>query len=510
MIPLIVMSASQISLGASAYSSGANTSDKKSVTEPNHCKSFQGLTSVDRTIVSDTRYALSLIDPKLPENIFSGEINRVLTKYSSLFKKESMANYLQSLIAEIYLKRLVYNTIGLSNIVYKKYIIFIDLITYHRAMSHLGFVSDGEFLKSKTELINEINNYVEKKQKPIIDAIKEVHPLLISDILMNKKIDEKYQSLAHNYLELDKVKSQAIGLIELIWMQSLNRNDQNRMEVRANNAITDVTVSTAAAIAGISVLVTYAIASATATTTSYAFTSLADTLWSVSVQAAIGCGLGLSGKFAIDTLNASYLEITKAFYTSFKNKTSFACELGDVADKGNSSKVVHDVEIPDVHAPPTKQDYLLACVAAGGTKVAPSTIGVLINGIAFAMFASSSYTLAKEAMVVLDEVPNLVKLKEKAQAAREDTQEMEALNDKINESESKMLLYIIAMGNTSFTVLKTGIYLYINNDRSMSAIGKAKNFLANMGKSGSSTAGTTLAPKANEVDTVKLLVDKLN
>ncbi len=445
------------------------------------CMNYKALSSKNRQLISDTRYALESISLELKETEFNTKLNLVLSKYSPSFKTEPLPSHLHGLIAELYLRKLIFKTIGIQNLSYKKFTVFADLILYHRAMDHLGFVNDLEFTLAKRNLEVEIVKYFQERQQPILNLFKEESPLIFSSLSkktkpnMNSDLVEK----ANQYIQTETTKAQMLGSIEIIWAQLLNRNQENRMETMANNALIDFTVNTATASAGLAAMVRVALTSAMTTAAATSASHLINTtnaLWAISLQAAIGCGVGLTAKFTLESVNTSYLNMSRALYSSLLNKTSFACELGE-AMKTKETSSTKKVVIPHAPESATKIDYLLACASGATLRLFPTTLGVAIDGVVLASLAMISYSLAEEAYTILKEVPHLSQLKSKAQKNTNNPEESAALQRKIEESEAKIALYLLAMGENSILAVRNGFFLYLHRNNIAQATSNAKNFL---------------------------------
>lgn len=480
-----------------------NNSAKQNNSKPNHCVNYKALTSVDRQVISDTRYALELIKPDMNENEINHKLQIVLNKYSPYFKREPLPNHLQGLIAEFFLKRLIYKSIGVNNLAYKKFTIFIDLILYHRAMNHLGVVNEVEFAMAKKNLEQEVINYYKEPQKQILKTFQQERTQVLTALSKNNAINPTLIEKANKYIEIENTQAQMLGSIELIWAQLLNRNQQNRMESMANSAVIDLTVNTAVAATGLAAMVRVALGmTMTATTGAYGIISTANSLWSISLQAAIGCGIGLTAKTTVGTFSSSYLDAAKALYASLQNKTSFACELGEMVNKSSTSSA-KEVVIPDAKPPSTLSDYLITCATGAVMRLFPTTAGIAVDGVILASLAQISYNLANEAFVVIKEVPRLHDLKAKAQAASGNAEELMLIQEKIDTSEAKIALYLSAMGNNTVLAIRNGFFLYLHRGNISQVVTNARNFLTTQ-------SSKVISASSPDLTTLKFVVDKLN
>lgn len=481
-----------------------NAPNKATSPKKNQCSTYKSLTAVDRQLISDTRFALENIKPNVSENEINSKLQIVLNKYSPYFKREPLPNHLQGLIAEFFLKRLIHKSIGVNNLAYRKFTIFIDLILYHRAMNHLGFVSETDFLMAKKNLEQEIINFYQERQQLIVNMFKTEHTQVFAAISNNTAINSVLTEKANNFIEMENAKAQMLGSIELIWTQLLNRNQQNRMDSMAQTAVIDMTVNTAAAATGLAAMVKIALGMAiTAQTGAYGLITTANSLWSLSLQAAIGCGIGLTAKTTLGVFTSSYLDSTKALYASLQNKTSFACELGEMMNKNNKSSA-REVVIPNTNpAPATTKDYLITCATAAVMRLFPTTGGIAVDGMAFTSLAMVSYNLATEAYVVIKEIPRLHELKGQAKASAKDAKALMAIEEKIEASEAKIALYLSAMGHSTIVAIRNGFFLYLHRGNISQAVTNARSFLNLQSSKGANV-------KAPELATLKFVVDKLN
>lgn len=504
---LITFTATSVTYGAHRTPSKKEVTpaaSKVNNTKQNQCVNYKSLTSVDRQVISDTRYALEKIKPDESESEINHKLQIVLNKYSPYFKREPLPNHLQGLIAEFFLKRLIYKSIGVNNLAYRKFTIFIDLILYHRSMNHLGFVNELEFSIAKKNLELEIINFYKEPQKQILKTFQQEHTQVFATLSKNNSINPVLIEKANKYVEIENTQAQMLGSIELIWAQLLNRNQQNRMESMANNAVIDLTVNTAAAAAGLAAMVKVALGMTMTTSTgAYGIISTANSLWSISFQAAIGCGIGLTAKTTVGVFNSSYLDAVKALYTSLQNKTSFACELGEMVNKSSTS-TAKDVVIPDAKPPSTLSDYLITCATGAVMRLFPTTAGIAVDGVILASLAQVSYNLANEAYIVIKEIPRLHELKAKAKATSGNAEELMIIQEKIDTSEAKIALYLSAMGNNTILAIRNGFFLYLHRGNISQAVNNARNF---MNVQQSSKVASVSTP---ELNTLKFVVDKLN
>lgn len=481
------------------------TTRKSTPPSGNQCANYKALTAFDRQMISDTRFALENIKPNLSENEINSKLQVVLNKYSPYFKRDPLPNHLQGLMAEFFLKRLIHKSIGVENLAYRKFTIFIDLILYHRAMNNLGFVNEADFLVAKKNLEQEIINFYKERQQLIVNLFKTEQTQVFSALYNNNPISTILTQKANDYIEMENSKAQILGSIELIWSQLLNRNQQNRMESMAQTAVIDMTINTAAAATGLASMLKIALGMTfTAQTGAYGLISTANSLWSLSFQAAIGCGIGLTAKTTLGVFTSSYLDSTKALYASLQNKTSFACELGEMMNKNNKFSA-REIIIPHTNPDPSNaKDYLITCATTAAMRLFPTTAGIAIDGLAFTSLAMVSYNLANEAYIVISEIPRLYELKNQAKAsAAHDPKTLMDIQEKIQVSEAKIALYLSAMGHNTILAVRNGFFLYLHRGNIAQAVANARSFL-NL----QSTKNVNV--KAPELATLKFVVDKLN
>jgi len=493
---------------ATTYAKTNNSikTEKLSEIKTSKCENYKSLTAVDRQIISDTRYALESIEMKLTETEFNSKLVSVLNKYGLYFKSEPLSNHLQGLIAELYLRKLIYKTIGITNSAYRKFTIFMDLILYHGAMNNLGYVNENDFNLAKKNLISAITNYFNEQQKSILKVFMQGHTQILSAITKKIPLNNSLTEQATQFMSLDNLKSQMLGTIDLIWAQLLNRNQQNRMESLATDAVIDISVNTAAALSGIASLMRLALTSSVASgAVARLLGTASNSAWALTLEAAIGCGVGMTAKFTVGTLDTSYLDMSKALYSSFVNKTSFACELGEVMSKDNTSPA-KNIIIPDSHPSHSNTDYLVACASGTMIRVLPNSLGLVVDGMVFTSLASISFNLANETYTVLSEVPRLYQLKAKAKELNNNSIEVELINKKIEESEAKIVLYLLAMGDSSILALRNGFFLYIHKTEISRATQSARTLLELQ----QSTATNKLADtNGTGLSTLRFIVDKL-
>ncbi len=426
------------------------------------CTKYDEISSTNRQQISDTRYELESLEQNQSDFDYSARFNKIINAHSKYYLQPSMPEYLQGLIAEAVLRRHIYQTIGLEHIIYKRFQIFADLILYHKAMDHKGFVSSDQFAKARLNLEKAINNFfVELEKESLAKAPKAASRVFVNT---TDPIDESLQATAKQFVELETKRLQMLGSLEIVWTQLLQRNSYNQTEVLADLAITDVSINAATAVVGFAALLGYG----------PTILSAARSTWAMPLSVAAGCGFGMSNRYFSDGMSASYLEMSRALYKSVKNKTSFSCELGQQVHKTSDQQ---SVEIPNEKPMASTIDYLMSCAAVGASMVFPKSVGIGISGLLLATFASSSYQLVKESMVVLEELPKLYQLKEQAKHLK-DPKAIAELEEKIHESKAKITLYLLAFGNTSMEAFRSGIFLYGSRDQLKDIILKAKQFIA--------------------------------
>lgn len=425
------------------------------------CSAYESLTSQDRQMIANTRYSLEQIETSSSDSDFKQTLNLILQNSLPSFSSETMTSALQGLIAEAILRRQISKTIGLDHLTYKRFQIFADLILYHRAMDHQGFVDYSEFLKTKNLLEKAISNHFDNAGLPVYKTLVQITAVMEFKINNFETIDTRVQQLAKTYTENETQKQQVLGALEIYWNQLLSRNTINQTEVVADLAVTDLSINAAIAVTGFVGLIGYG----------PAVLQTAKTLWAWPLSVAVGCAFGMSHRKAADELTSSYLEMSRALYLSVKNKTSFACELG-LQNTPNAESV----KIPDEKPTGTKKDYLMACATTGAAMIFPKAVGLSISGLMLVSFASSSYTLVKESIQVIQEIPRLYELKQKLSNAK-DQKQIDELIAQIEASKTKITLYLLAFGNTGLEAFRQGLFLYGGRENIKTIMTKAKEFL---------------------------------
>lgn len=428
------------------------------------CSQYQDISSTDRQKISDTRFELETLDLSLPDLEYSNQFNKILNVASKQFTQASMPDFLQGLVAEAILRRHIYQTFGTDHIAYKRFQIFADLILYHKAMDHKGFVNHEQFTKSKNELEKTIQSFFDELEKEYLDKAPAAEPVLFGSAPSADASTKSLQASAKQFVDLETKRQQMLGALEIVWNQLLQRNQYNRTEVQSDLAITEVSINAASAVVGFSALVGYG---PTLLTT-------ARTMWAMPLSIAVGCGFGAAHRYVADGMTASYLQMSRALYKSVQNKTAFSCELGQqMLPTSEPESVVLPYEKPLG----TKKDYLMACATTGTAMVFPKAVGIGLSGLLLVSFAGTSYNLVKESIVILQEIPRLYELKEKAKHLQ-DPKAIEELELQIHQSKTKITLYLLAFGNTSMEAFRQGLFLYGGRGNIKEVIQKAKQFLS--------------------------------
>jgi len=439
----------------------------------NYCQNYNSLSSNDRQLISDVRFSLESINLNQNESSFIKILNQILAKPSALYVKNIMNDQYQGLLAEVFFRQLVHKTIQLNHLAYKEFKIFIDLIVYNRAMDNHGFVNETEFGKSRKRLEQVIIEFFNEKEKPLVDLVKSKRNEIVPLLTKNSPIDISFKEKAQKFVELENQKAQMLGSIEIIWKQLLKRNQQNKEETMAINAILDLTVNTAIAIAGFTVAATTSISANSIST----FLNSSDALLNYTVTAVAACGVGLVSRYSFEQVTASYLDISKALIRSTQNKTKFACELGQQVNNSLDDEKLSAIAIPDERDPLTIKDYILTCALSSASALSPAVVGVGLDALMASYFTNSAYNLVKETVILMEEIPHLEELKSKARSSNVSPEELTVLENKIKESEAKVILYKMAAGNSALNAFRIGFLLSLDKKNIVKTINKALPYL---------------------------------
>jgi hypothetical protein len=178
-------------------------------------------------------------------------------------------------------------------------------------------------------------------------------------------------------------------------------------------------------------------------------------------------------KYFSERFTAGYLEMGRALYRATKNHTSFACELGREI---HSDAPPETVKIPDETSPAQSKDYLKSCGLVGTSMIFPTTLSLGMSGMLLVALGQSTHTLARQAIVLMEEIPKLYRLKAQAEVQR-NPEELALIEKQIEQAKLKTTLYFIAFGNTSWDALRTGIFLYGGRDQLKDLILRSRQFL---------------------------------
>lgn len=439
----------------------------------NICTSYNEISLEERNNISNIRYDLELIKQDISDIEYKTQFNEVINSRANEFINSSMKNYLQGLVAEALFRRYVYKSIGLDQLSYKRFQIFADLILDHKAMDYKGFVNLEQFSKVRTNLEYVINDYFRKKEIPFINGIKFKDKNLITKIK------------AKAFVEIENNRLSMLGAIDLIWINLLQRNQINKTEVMSDLAVADLSVNAATAVVGFAGMVGYG----------PGLLKAAETLWTMPLSIAAGCGFGVGLTYFTDGINVSYLDMSRALYKSVQSRTSFACELGEQATRKTKNDSI--VKIPNEVKSVTANNYLMACAAVGSSMIFPKTLSIAFSGMQIASLTTSSYQLLKEAIVILEEVPKLYRLKKERNEGLDHDALIE-LETKIQESKAKITLYMLAFGGTSITEFRMGLFLYGGKSTLLDIIHKAEIFIK-----------TSPINKSSNIQFMKLILTQL-
>jgi hypothetical protein len=428
------------------------------------CTSYELLTSKDRLNISNARFHLQTIEAGAPDEQYHQRFNEVLKAHEVNFSKSSMRDILQGLIAETIMRRFIHQSIGLEHIAYKRFQIFADLILFHRAMDHKGFVDANLFAKSRSELETAIKDYYSSLTKPILASVTLAETSIKALMGNIRSYDVVNYPKAKMFIEHEVKQAQILGAIEIVWTQLLQRSQMNQTEVMADLAIAETSIMAATATVGFTAIVGYG------PTMLYA----ARNLWALPLSIAAGCAYGAGSRFFSEGIHASYLQMSRALYLSVKEHTPFACELGQQLTPQSHSNIV---AIPFANPAATPRDYLTSCAVVGASMVFPKVVKIGLSAILAGSFAISSYNLVKETVVILREIPKLHGLRARA-AQNQNPKTRATLESEIGESKARISLYLLASGNTFLETIKSGIFLYGNRAQLKEALNHAKSFLA--------------------------------
>ena len=316
------------------------------------CKAYKELEETDRQNIADVRYEFESINQNVTDFEYSLKFNEIFNSHQNLFQTDSTKNSLQGLVAEAVFRRSIFQTIGIENIIFKRFQIFTDLILYHKAMSHKGFINKDQFLKAKINLENAINEYFDKISQPSFDIQKASLTNDLSSLIDNKVVDTQQVARARTFVENENKRHQILGTLDLIVLNLLQRNQLNHTEVVADLAIAKLTLTAATAIVGFSALIGYGPAALTA----------AQAEWTIPLKIIAGCGFGVTNKIASTKITSNYLEMSHAIYKSVQNHTAFACELGQLS---NPEENKEPIVLPNEKPAPGLKDYLTNCALMG-------------------------------------------------------------------------------------------------------------------------------------------------